>query len=136
MGRDLPLCFFKEDIRQKRLYPLLEDAVIISAFALCDTSPGAGDVVWKREVGKALYLDRLGVNPKYAGKGIGRLMLAKAGERAKSLGAEYLRLFVVEINQPTVHLCLKQGFTKAADAYDEVIEENLVVHEYGYEMKL
>jgi ribosomal protein S18 acetylase RimI-like enzyme len=63
-------------------------------------------------------------------------MLAKAREVAKTLGAEYLRLFVVDINEPAIRLYTKNGFTKAMGVYDEVIDDDLVLHEYGYEIPL
>jgi ribosomal protein S18 acetylase RimI-like enzyme len=93
-------------------------------------------VNWKDNAGKALYIDRLGVNVNYSGKGIGSYMLTKARETAKSLSAEYLRLFVVDINGPAIRLYTKNGFTKAAGVYDEVIDDDLVLHEYGYEILL
>jgi ribosomal protein S18 acetylase RimI-like enzyme len=93
-------------------------------------------VNWKYNAGKALYIDRLGVNVNYSRKGIGSYMLTKAREKAKNLGAEYLRLFVVDINEPAICLYTKNGFTKASGVYDEVIDEELVLHEYGYEILL
>ena len=60
----------------------------------------------------------------------------KAKETAKKLGAEYLRLFVVDINEPAIQLYIKNGFIKRNGVYDEVIEDDLVLHEYGYEAAL
>ena len=40
-------------------------------------------------------------------------MIDKAKEIAKSLGNEYLRLFVVDINIPAIKLYIKNGFEKA-----------------------
>lgn len=48
-------------------------------------------------------------------------------------GAEYLRLFVVDINEPAINLYVKNGFKKAEGVYDEVIDDDLVLHEYGFE---
>jgi ribosomal protein S18 acetylase RimI-like enzyme len=58
-------------------------------------------VNWKDNAGKALYMDRLGVNVNYSGQGIGSYML-----------------------------------TKATGVYDEVIDDELILHEYGYEILL
>jgi ribosomal protein S18 acetylase RimI-like enzyme len=93
-------------------------------------------VNWKDNAGKALYIDRLGVNVNYSRKGIGSYMLTKAREKAKTLGAEYLRLFVVDINKPAICLYIKNGFTKAMGVYEEIIGDDLVFHEYGYEIVL
>ena len=63
-------------------------------------------------------------------------MLDKAKEIAQTFGAEYLRLFVVDINIPAIQLYLKNGFVKADGVYDEVFDDGYVLHEYGYEIKL
>lgn len=131
-----PCEFFAEDIRSNRLYVLLDKDDIVSAFVLCDTNPGEKFVAWQDNHCRALYLDRLGVNVNYARMGIGSFMLEKAKETAKKLGAEYLRLFVVDINEPAIQLYVKNGFIKRNGVYDEVIENDLVLHEYGYEVAL
>jgi ribosomal protein S18 acetylase RimI-like enzyme len=131
-----PCEFFEEDIKNKQLYVLYNNIEIVSAFALCSTNSGEKSVNWKDNAGNALYIDRLGVNVNYSGKGIGSYMLTKARETAKTLGAEYLRLFVVDINEPAICLYAKNGFTKATGVYDEVIDDELVLHEYGYEILL
>ena len=50
---------------------------------------------------------------EYSKKGIGQQMLNKAKEISKSLGAEYLRLFVVDINKPAIRLYQKKWFHKS-----------------------
>jgi ribosomal protein S18 acetylase RimI-like enzyme len=131
-----PCEFFEEDIKNEQLYVLYDNNEIVSAFVLCSTNSGKKPVNWKDNAGKALYIDRLGVNVNYSRKGIGSYMLTKAREKAKTLGAEYLRLFVVDINEPAICLYTKNGFTKASGFYDEVIDDELVLHEYGYEILL
>lgn len=131
-----PCEFFEDDIKEKRLYLLLENAEIMAAFALCNSNSGEKAVEWKEEGKNALYIDRFGVNVKYLRKGIGSTMLAKAREVAKAKGADYLRLFVVDINEPAIHLYAKNGFMKANGVYDEVIDDELVLHEFGYEVEL
>lgn len=105
-----PCAFFEEDIKRRRLYVLLDQAQVVSAFALCETNEGAGSLGWESGGAKALYFDRFGVNVSYAGKGIGGFMLEKAKGAAKELGMEYLRLFVVDRNEPAVRLYQKSGF--------------------------
>ena len=131
-----PCEFFEADIKHGQLYILLDGAVIYSAFALCDENSGENHVKWADRHAKALYLDRLGVNVDYSGRGIGGLMLKRATQAAKALGAEYLRLFVVDVNGPARRLYARHGFTQVSGVYDEMIDETLVLHEYGYEMKL
>lgn len=131
-----PCEIFDEDIRNNRLYVLLNNDDIVSAFVLCDTNPGEKSVEWQNNQRKALYLDRLGVNVKYSRMGMGSLMLEKAKETAKNLGFECLRLFVVDINKPAIHLYVKNGFTKVNGVYDEIIDDNIILHEYGFETAL
>lgn len=131
-----PCELFEEDIKRKRLYLLLNGEEIASAFALCDNSSGENEVEWQNTQAKALYLDRLGVNVRYLREGIGSLALTRAKETARKLGAAYLRLFVVDINKPAINLYIKNGFERAAGIYDEAFADGLVLHEYGYEVKL
>ena len=131
-----PCDFFEEDIKNNRLYILMNNNEIVSAFVLCDKNAGEKSVEWKCDCCKALYLDRFGVNVNYLRKGIGSLMLRKAKETAKKLGDEYLRLFVVDINEPAIGLYIKNGFTRVSGIYDEVIDDDLILHEYGYELEL
>ncbi len=131
-----PCEFFEEDIRNNRLYVLVNNHDIASAFVLCDTNSGEKSVGWQDNQSRVLYLDRLGVNVNYLRMGIGSLMLEKAKEVAKNLGAEYLRLFVADINEPAIQLYLKNGFIKGIGVYDEVIDDDLILHEYGFETVL
>lgn len=128
-----PCEFFEEDIRNNRLYILLDNDEIVSAFALCDINPSEESIEWQDKQVKALYLDRLGVNVNYARRGIGSFMLEKAKGTAKESGAEYLRLFVVDINKPAIYLYVKNDFIRGNGVYDEVIDDDLVLHEYGFE---
>ena len=131
-----PCEFFEEDIRNNRLYLLLDNGVIVSAFVMCDTNSGEKSIEWHDKQCRALYLDRLGVNVNYSRKGIGSLMLERAKETAKNLGAEYLRLFVVDINEPAIRLYIRNDFIKRNGVYDEVIDDDLILHEYGFEVAL
>lgn len=131
-----PSEFLAEDIEKQRLYVLLDNGETVSAFALCDTNAGENAVQWQESGAKALYIDRLGVDIRYAKRGIGSRMLAKAGELAKASGASYLRLFVVDINEPAISLYRKNGFTKVPGAYEEVFDDGFVLREYGYEIEV
>ncbi len=83
-----------------------------------------------------MYIDRLGVDVRYAKRGIGSRMLAEAKELAGALGAEYLRLFVVDSNEPAIRLYEKNGFAKAAGIYEEAFDDGFTLREYGYEIKV
>lgn len=131
-----PCEFFAEDINNDRLYVLKTKDEILSAFALGKNNLGENAVEWKAPHAKAIYLDRLGVNVKYSKTGIGRLMLEKAKEIARSNDAEYLRLFVVDTNEPAIRLYEKKNFTKAKGVYEERFEDGFCLHEFGYEIEI
>ena len=131
-----PCDYFEEDIRQNKMYVLNDNGIIVAGFVLYDNNPGSKSVQWKYNDGKALYLDRLGVNVDYLRKGIGSMMLKKAEKTAKDLGAHYLRLFVVDINLPAIKLYKKNDYSKASGTYDEVVDDTLTLHEYGYEKSI
>lgn len=131
-----PCEFFREDIEQGRLYVLTDREEITAAFVLCDANGGAGAVQWENAAARAVYIDRLGVNVDHAGKGVGSAALQWAAVLAVQRGAQYLRLFVVDCNEPAIRLYLKNGFRRAGGVYDEVIDEDLVLRELGLEKKL
>lgn len=131
-----PCEFFEDDIKNNKLYILLNNGEIVSAFVLSDTNSGETAVEWNDNHAKAVYIDRLGVNIKYLKKGLGSLMLDKAKEIAKTLNAEYLRLFVVDINIPAIQLYTKKEFIKVNGVYNEIFDDGFVLHEHGYEIKL
>lgn len=131
-----PCEFLEEDIRKKQLYVLTDKDEIVAAFALTKTNSGESSVEWASENSKVYYLDRLGVNKEYSNKGIGSFMLDKAKDISKSLGAEYLRLFVVDINESAIRLYLKNGFVRVNGIYEEKFDDGFVLREFGYETKL
>lgn len=131
-----PCDYFEEDIKNNKMYVLSDNGIIVAGFVLYDNNPGSDKVKWKYNTGKVLYLDRLGVNVEYARKGVGSMMLKRAEETAKEQGADYIRMFVVDINLPAIKLYEKNDYTKAYGIYDEVIDDTLTLHEYGYEKVL
>lgn len=130
-----PCDFFAEDIINNRLYLLEDSGTIASAFALSAEHAGAAAVNWANHQSKAIYIDRLGVNVDYLKKGIGSMALQKAIALAHEMGGQYLRLFVVDFNTPAINLYLKNGFQKVDGSYDEVIDDDLTLYEYGFEIK-
>ena len=131
-----PFECFREDINNQRLYVLEENDNFISACALCDSKEVENNIKWENEEAKALYIDRLGVNANYQGRGYGSLLIKNAIEIARKNQFEYLRLFVVDINTPAICLYEKNGFKKLNGDYEEKINENVTLKEYAYEMKI
>ena len=131
-----PCICFPTDIRQERLYVLQEDTQLLAAFALCEQSEGAQQVIWQLAGQKALYLERLGVQVNAMGKGIGSVAVNAAMQCAKARQADALRLFVVEDNTPAIRLYEKNGFIRARGIYHEIIDDALTLQEVGYEKAL
>ncbi|MDD2955801.1 MAG: GNAT family N-acetyltransferase [Oscillospiraceae bacterium] len=130
-----PCEFLQGDIEKNCLY-LAEDGSPAAAFALLADSDGASAVQWEDPGAKAYYINRLGVDVGHVRQGIGGLMLRHAMSIAREKGAGYLRLFVVDINAPAINLYEKSGFRRAGGVYEEVIDEDLVLREYGFEIRL
>ena len=131
-----PCEVFQEDIKSNRLFVLTSKDEIIAAFSLWNAHAGAYAMNWKNSQAEAWYLDRLGVHVDHTRKGIGSFMLQKAMELARTSGIAYLRLFVVDTNAPAIHLYMKNGFTKGKGSYDEVIDNDRILHMLGYEAEL
>lgn len=130
-----PCEFFSDDIKNNRLYLLVgEHDDIVAAFALCESNAGEGYVKWGNAHDKALYLDRFGVNVDYSRQGFGSIMLKHAITLAKQKNAKYLRLFVVDINKPAINLYLKNGFRQVDGIYEERIDDDFILREYGFEI--
>ena len=126
-----PYIAFPEDVAKKRLYLVREDDTLLSVFALCEWSDGQDKVEWEDNLAKPLYLYRFATNVKYLRKGIGQRVVKKALEISKNLGAEYLRLFVVDANTPAVELYKKMNFSLAKGMFHAEMGEALVLDEYN-----
>ncbi|WP_084113319.1 GNAT family N-acetyltransferase [Clostridium acidisoli] len=132
-----PCQFFSEDIEKNRLYLLVdENDDIVAAFALCESNAGESYVKWENTHDKALYLDRFGVNVDYSRRGIGSIMLKHAITLTKQKHSKYLRLFVVDINKPAINLYSKNGFTQVDGVYEEKIDDDIILREYGFEIEV
>lgn len=85
--------------------------------------------------GKAVYLERFGVNIRCKRQGFGALALEKARETARSKGFECLRLFAANSNIPAIHFYEKNRFSLAIGGYDEAFSDGCsALREYGYEI--
>ena len=132
-----PCEFFSDDIENNRLYLLVEDNDdIVAAFALCESNAGESYVKWENANDKALYIDRFGVNIDYSRRGIGSIMLKHAITLSKQKKAKYLRLFVVDINKPAISIYLKNGFSQVDGIYEERIDDDRILREYGFEIEV
>lgn len=131
-----PCEFFHDDIINNRLYVLVENNNILASFTLCESCPGEECISWTNNKDKFLYIDRVGVNVDYLRKGVGSKLINQAISLAKEKEAKYVRLFVVDINEPAIQLYKKNGFKRMEGIYDEKIEDDFVLHEYGFEIEI
>lgn len=131
-----PCGLFPGDIARGELYLLEDGEDVLAAFALTESNKGEKAVIWQEPEAKALYFDRFGVNHRYKRQGIGSSAVEYAAQTAKNAGAKYLRLFVVDVNTPASALYEKNGFLRAGGYFDEYIDEDLTLREFGYEKKL
>lgn len=131
-----PCEFFLEDIKKKRLYSMVEEnGDIVAVVALCDSHDGADSIQWEEEEGKALYIERFGVNVDYLKKGMGSRMIEYAMEITEKKNMEYLRLFVVDINKPAINIYVKNGFKQVKGIYEEKIDD-FILRQYGFEIEI
>ena len=133
---EYPIGVFGEDIAAGRLYVLLDEGKIISAVALSPTHEAEEAFAWEEPAASAVYLERLGVHTAYGRQGIGRKMVEEAMEIAKRLGVAYLRLFVVDVNEPAMQFYESLGFMRLEGEYEMIISEDDKIIEYAFEIRL
>jgi len=131
-----PFDYLADDIEAGTLYVLEDGDRILSAFTIDSKNEAAGEVEWTEPGAKAVYFDRFGVEPSCQRQGVGRMSVDSAAQLAREAGAQYLRLFVVDINTPAIALYEACGFVSAGGVYEEKINEHTTLREYGYELKL
>lgn len=130
-----PNDFFIFDIQKEEFFVLEEKGVIIGGFALNSEDKGAEFIKWEKDGAPSLYLNRLGVKTGFLRKGLGQMLLREAGMIAKEKGAHYIRLFVVDYNEPAIKLYEKCGYKKGRGIYEK-FQGEITLREYGYEIKL
>ena len=84
-----PFAYFEEDIQKGELFLLLEGEQLCGAFVLTGQADGQSAVEWADPAAKALYLDRLGIDPGCSGQGIGGQALVFAMDLAREKGAAW-----------------------------------------------
>ncbi|MCB5163884.1 GNAT family N-acetyltransferase [Streptomyces bambusae] len=62
---------------------------------------------WNRR----LTIEDIGIAPAHRRRGIGRLLVERAADLARSYGAAHLWLEVTNVNAPAIHAYLRLGFT-------------------------
>lgn len=131
-----PSAAFPADIDNRRLYLLEDGGEMLGAFALSAEDESRGRMGWEKREAGALYLERLAVSAARPRQGIGKRLIRQAAALARDRGAEYLRLLVVDYNRPAIRLYEKCGFRRAEGLFDKPLGEDLILHEFGYELDL
>ena len=131
-----PRDFVGKDVEQGQLYLLLEGDRLAGAFALPSHDNGEGDVPWEEPSAPARYLYRFGIAVEYGGQGLGKTSLGLIEELTKSLGAQYLRLYVAYENEPALALYQKAGFTQLPGEFGEFLLDGTRLFEYAFEKRL
>jgi len=133
---EYPFCCLEEDIEKGRLWMLERGGKPLALMALTEENRGQHAVKWPEGGAPARYIERFGVSAGHQGQGIGGEALRAAEELVKAEGADCLRLFVADINLPAIAFYEKNGYIRAGGMYHEVIDEDCVFNDYGYEKKL
>lgn len=127
-GKDYPVDFLHVDVENKRMYILKDNNRIVAAVALCDAIWNDSMVSYENPEGNAKYIERLAVRPSNWRQGLSRLIMEKAEETARDLGAGYLRLYVIESNKPAYSLYSKIGFHQIGGEYAIPVDEHFTLH--------
>ena len=134
-----PCELLEGDIERGELYLLTDGDELVGGFTLCGFIDCGGQVKWADDGARAVYLDRVGVSVDRLRQGAGERLVREAAALAAGRGAEYLRLFVVDINRPAIALYEKCGFERAEGVYEERFtgdDYDYSFMEYGYEKHL
>lgn len=130
-----PYEMFKDDIKNKQLYVLVEDKKICATIGTFDNISGQECFEWADSTAKAMYIGRIGVNTRFLRRGIGSKAIAEAIKISKKKGCKYIRLTVTKENTPAIKLYEKNGFVRVKGEFHEYAESLNKTHiEYGYEL--
>ena len=119
-----PYGMFSNDIKNQNLYVLLKDSTIVAAFGLFDYFEIESRFEWSEKSSKVFYIGRLGINVDFQRQGIGSEAVNQAENLAKSKGANFLRIFVVDGNTPAMKLYEKNNYSKVVGISNEYLEFN------------
>ena len=117
-GTEIYPCEFSTKILKGIAFTYSRKKRILFPHLPCAVPPLALTVRWSDEQGKALDIDRFGVNVDYLRRGLAVLRLTWRLPWAGELGACHLRLFVVDINETGINLCVKNGSKRQTGVYE------------------
>lgn len=106
----------ERDLASAEVFVLRDGERIIAAIVNEDSDEFEGMAPWYADVGKWAQLGRLGVDMAYQRRGIGRMMMRYALERAKEEGCDAVRMLVGKHNLPAQRAYATLGFEVCGEA--------------------
>jgi ribosomal protein S18 acetylase RimI-like enzyme len=103
-------CFHQESFSVRQLRYLVTRAKADFLVVEEEKQLTAFIVLLKRITSKGLRIYSIAVSPASRGKGLARLLIHDAEERARLNGKQYLSLEVSEFNSEAINLYLRSGF--------------------------
>jgi GNAT superfamily N-acetyltransferase len=107
-----------KDIEEGTLFTVLEKDKIIGVLALTyGEEPQYNDIKWNDEEGKALEIHRMGVHPKWQGKGVGKKLFEFAEEYGNENGYSSLRMDTYCENERMIKLAEIRGYQRTGEIF-------------------
>ncbi len=107
-----------KDIENGTLFTVLEQDKIIGILALTyKEEPQYNDIRWNDENGRALEIHRMGVHPKWQGKGIGKELFDFAESYGKENGYSSIRMDTYSENERMIKLAKIRGYKRTGEIF-------------------
>jgi GNAT superfamily N-acetyltransferase len=107
-----------KDIENGTLFIIFDNSKTIGILALTyEEEPQYKDIEWKDKKGKALEIHRMGVHPKWQGRGIGKNLFDFGEDYAKERGYTSIRLDTYCKNEKMIKLIEIRGYEKTGEIF-------------------
>jgi ribosomal protein S18 acetylase RimI-like enzyme len=107
-----------KDIENGTLFTVLDESKIIGILALTyKEEPQYNDITWRDENGKALEIHRMGVHPKWQGKGVGKMLFDFAERHGKESGYSSIRMDTYCENEKMIKLAEIRGYHRTGEIF-------------------
>lgn len=104
----------ERDVQSGTTYVLRMDAEIVAMYVLNDQQdPAYGDVPWAYPASSVCVVHRLMVHPEHSGHGYARRLMHDAEDRARTAGADVMRLDAFDANPRACALYVGLGYRHA-----------------------
>ena len=107
-----------KDIKNGTLFTVLDKGRIIGILALTyKEEPQYKGISWNDKDGKALEIHRMGVHPKWQGKGIGKKLFDYAEEYGRKNGYSSIRMDTYCENERMIKLAEIRGYKRTGEIF-------------------